>query len=146
MTSTPTEKLKAQITSLIRHCKGKQLLNQSLNMGISLTGILLGLGATVAGTLSDSNARIAAVLGAGSATAQSILFAYPVGKRERIHRTAVAKLENLLTDLEIKLESRSDIDTQAFEKLLEEFKDIRFKALLENEVGNEPKASEPQVV
>lgn len=132
--STPNEKLKAQIADLIRYCKNRQLLNQSLNLGISLAGILLGLGASVAGTLSNNNAKIAAVLGAGSATTQGILFAYPVSKRERIHRKAVARLENLLSDLEI----RADIDAKALEKLLEDFKEIRLVALLEDELSRKP--------
>lgn len=143
MTSTtPHEKLKAQITMLIQHCKSKQKLNQSLNMSISLAGILLGLGATVAGTLSDNNARIAAIFGASSATTQAILFAYPVGKRERIHRRAIANLENLLSDLEI----RNDVDQAALERLLEKFKEIRLNALLEDEGKSESGTSEPQTV
>lgn len=140
MTQTSTEKLKAQISTLIQHCSSKQLLNQYLNIGIGLTGIMLGLGATVAGIVSDNNAKIAAIFGAGSATTQAILFAYPVGKRERIHRLAIAKLENLLTDLEI----RSDIDDQALKKLLEEFKELRLKALLEDEISSEAEETLPQ--
>jgi hypothetical protein len=136
---TPTEKLKQQIQPLITHCEHRRNLNQYLNIGIGLAGILLGLGATVAGTISE-NAKIAAIFGAASATTQSILFAYPVGKRERIHRTAVAQLENLLSDLEI----RSDIDTEALEKLLAEFKEIRLKALLEDEVNSRSEESEPE--
>jgi hypothetical protein len=143
MTSpTPQEKLKAQIMPLIQHCKGRRTLNQSLNVGIGLAGILLGLGATVAGTLSDNNARIAAIFGASSATTQAILFAYPVGKRERIHRKAIADLENLLSDLEI----RSDIDQNTLERLLERFKEIRLNALLEDEGKSDVENSRPQTI
>lgn len=139
VTQSASEKLRVQINELVQHCKNRQLLNQYLNMGIGLVGILLGLGATVSGIISD-NAKVAAIFGAGSATTQGILFAYPVGRRERIHRKAVAKLENLLSDLDI----HPDMDTAALEKLLAEFKEIRLNALLEDETHNELEESTPQ--
>lgn len=134
MNQDPIDKLKQQIEILIRYCEHRRDLNQLLNLGIGLAGILLGLGATVTGIVYPENARIAAIFGAGSATTQAILFAYPVNKRERIHRLAVAKLQNLLSDLEI----QSDIDAKEIEVILSEFKDIRLKALLEDTVDSNP--------
>lgn len=132
MTQTSIDKLKKQIEPLIQYCEQRRDLNQRLNIGIGLAGIVLGLGATVTGVVFKDDARIAAIFGAGSATTQAVLFAYPVNKRERIHREAVAKLQNLLTDLDIK----TDIDAKAVEMLLEEFKDIRLKALLEDSIDD----------
>lgn len=140
MTQSSIDKLKEQIKSLIQYCERRRDLNQRLNIGIGLAGILLGLGATVAGIIHTEDARISAIFGAASATTQAILFAYPVNKRERIHRSAVAKLQNLLSDLEVK----SDIDVEEVEVLLEEFKEIRLKALLEEEVNGNPEEPAPQ--
>jgi hypothetical protein len=134
------DKLKKQIETLIRYCEQRRDLNQRLNIGIGLAGIILGLGATVSGILFDNDARIAAIFGAGSATTQAILFAYPVNKRERIHRVAVAKLQNLLSDLEIKAE----IDTEEIAILLAELKDIRLKALLEDNIDGNPVDDNPE--
>jgi hypothetical protein len=141
MTQTPVDKLKTQIELLIQYCESRRALNQRLNIGIGLAGILLGLGATVAGILHTEDARIAAIFGAGSATTQAVLFAYPVGKRERIHRIAVAKLQNLLSDLEIRTDS--NVDAEEIKTLLAEFKHLRVKALLEDNVNNE--SEEPPV-
>lgn len=138
---TSQDKLKAQISPLIEYCEKRRALNQRLGLSIGIAGILLGLGATVSGIFSD-NAKIAAIFGACSATTQAILFAYPVDKRERIHRCAVAKLQNLLSDLEI----RSDIDPKEFEQLLDEFKEIRLKAILEDNSNAQAKEIEPPQV
>lgn len=139
MTQPFIDKLKEQIKFLIQYCERRKELNQRLNIGIGLAGILLGLGATVTGIVTE-DARISAIFGAASATTQAILFAYPVNKRERIHRIAVAKLQNLLSDLEVK----SDIDVEEVEVLLKDFKEIRLKALLEEEINGNPEELAPQ--
>jgi hypothetical protein len=138
---TSVDKLRKQIELLIKYCERRRSLNQRLNIGIGLAGILLGLGATLAGILYPNDGRIAALFGAGSATTQAILFAYPVNKRERIHRIVVAKLQNLLSDLEIK----SNLDLEEIEALLREFKHLRLEALLEDSMNDASEESpEPE--
>lgn len=113
-------------TSIPRYEKLKNL-NRNLSVRLGVLSIVLSLGATISGIFYIENARIAATFGACATAIQGVLFAYPVDKRARVYRLTVDKLNNLVSDLEVK-NNRTDEELQ---RLLEEFKAIRLEAALE---------------
>ena len=120
-------KLIQEIGSSTPEYENLKKLNRNLSIRLGLLGIGLSLGATISGIFFIRDARIAATFGACATAVQGILFAYPVDKRAAVYRLAVNKLNNLLSDLEVKNE-HTDVEIQA---LLEEFKAIRLEAALE---------------
>lgn len=126
----PIVLLEQEITAAIDEYKGLRKLNQTIGLGLGISGIAFSFLATVAGIVGTPNAaKLAAGFAAASGALQGALFAYPLDKRSSFYRVLEAKGRNLAIDL--KLGQTLQASDQDLAGLVERLKNLRMEAAIE---------------
>jgi hypothetical protein len=96
----------AEIEEFRTRCEKRYRFNNTFDVALTITGILLGIGIVAAGTYKQT--ELGAMLGAVVAAVVSAQRAFPFTQRAQFYRSLVGQAENLRTSLTNNLISPSE--------------------------------------